>query len=700
MCATGKLFRASVDGNAIWQLYLSSFVQDPIFRDPASTAHTCNLCNNFIRRYGNIVALDENFNLMTIFDIEVEGEYLPVVKNLSFQIKGAAIKSVFFESHLELATLSYEPQTKNREVYRLGIAKNVKRYAQAEADLYPGTVTANEVISFHHLHLDLPHRFVIKNNESIESLNAKYTSAKEVFQRGMQEIPLDTLQLVRDLILQGSLLDGTPHLSKVERMIELKVEYDSLNGKFNMDNWCWATTYNLPIAKFRNELIGTLCVELAEGVELNKACQTWNQRVDPVNYMKVKSPITQRQIDEAMKFTVDNDYVDSFNRRLATLDDINVSEILHSNIGTGEIKNVTIFDKLKPTASTRHKRSEFEGVEEIHIDKFMTDILPTCTSVEAFLTNVHEGYMVNLTTPINKESKPIFKWDNNYSWTFSGNLAGKSQIKEAVKLAGGKVDGVLNFRLAWNDSDKTDNSDLDAWASEPNGTKIGFSTDYRKDRGRNGNDRTPYSGQLDVDNTSPNGKMAVENITWKDKSKMANGVYKVWVHQYRAHNSQGFKAEIEVDGETYLYSYDQSVNGSIQVAEITLANGEFSVKHLLPEMGNSSREIYNLETNKFHKVNLVCLSPNHWGKNQVGNKHYLFMLEECHTKNKIRTFHNENLKADLLEHHRKVMDVLGNQCSTSGDNKQLAGLGFNATVRDELIVRLSGSHKRVVRLKF
>jgi hypothetical protein len=27
----------------------------------------------------------------------------------------------------------------------------------------------------------------------------------------------------------------------------------------------------------------------------------------------------------------------------------------------------------------------------------------------------------------------MFKWNNNFSWTFNGNLAGKSQIKQAVK---------------------------------------------------------------------------------------------------------------------------------------------------------------------------------------------------------------------------------------------------------------------------
>ena len=35
MCATNKLFRSSLTGQEIWDLYLKSFENDPIFRDPA-----------------------------------------------------------------------------------------------------------------------------------------------------------------------------------------------------------------------------------------------------------------------------------------------------------------------------------------------------------------------------------------------------------------------------------------------------------------------------------------------------------------------------------------------------------------------------------------------------------------------------------------------------------------------------------------
>lgn len=693
---TGKLFRTELSGQQVWDLYLGSFSKEdnPIFRDPSSTAHNCNHCKNFIRRYGNIVSVDENYGITTMFDVVVSDEFKNTVKVLSEAIKKAKITEVFFETFNELKSLPYESCDKRQTKYQLGVSSNVKRYTKEESDKF-GVVEPDEIRTFNHMHLFLDQEFVDMSGNSVESLMGNFRDAKNVFQRAMETISLDTLRLVKDLINQGSLLDGATHLYKIDQIIPLKEEYDSLPiGK--RDNWCWVKSFKLPFAKFKNELIGVLCSELSEGEELNKACQSWNKRVDPANYMKVTAPITKKQIDEAKQFVEENGYTESFNRRFATIDDIKVSEILHSNVGEGKIKSVSIFDSVKST-STRHKRNEFEGVEDVTIDKFMNDILPTCSSVEAFFSNIHQGNLVSLTTSSeNGKSKPMFKWSNNYSWTFNGNLAGKSQIKEAVKLAGGRVDGVLRFSMIWNDGNGSDNSDLDAWCQQPDHIQIGYSTGYRKDRG---DGTTTLSGQLDLDNTQPSGKLAIENIYFSDHRKMKDGVYKFWVHQFSARGSQGFKAEIDFDGQTYVYEYNKPVNGNIQVAEVTLKNGEFAIKHLLPESEITSKEVYGLDTNQFHRVNLVCLSPNHWGENNVGNKHYLFMLEGCKSPTSIRSFHNENLLPELAQ-HRKVLEVLGATNMIEPTGKQLSGLGFNATVRDELVVRLQGTHKRVVKIKF
>lgn len=692
MCATGKLFKVDLTGSQVWDLYLKGFGKDPVFRDPESSTHNCQNCNNFIRRYGNVVALDGNLNIMTIFSVNTTEEYQASMDLMSNYITSSSIKDVFFETLDELKSLPYESCSKNNETFKLGIDKNVKRYTKEEAQKF-GVVKADEIVTFNHFSLQLPKAFVDMSGKSIESIMGGYRDAKNVFQRAMEEIPSGTLSLVADLIKQGSLLDGETHLYKVEKILKLKKAYDKVSLD-RRDAWCWEASFGYELAKFKNELIGVLCSELAEEKDLNEACKSWNIRVDPANYMKAVAPITENQKKEAQKFVEENGYVESFDRRHATLDDIRVTEIKHINVGEGKTPSISMFDKVKPNKSN-HKRNEFAGIEEVSIGKFMEDILPTCASVEVFVENKHEGNFVSMTTSNDQEAKQIFKWTNPYSWTYKGNLAGKSQIKEAVKMAGGNVEGVLNFRLAWNDGDGRDTSDLDAWASEPNGARIGYNTGYRRDRD---NQRTSMSGQLDVDNTNPGSKMGVENITWTTLSKMKDGVYKFWVNQFSARNSQGFKVEIEFDGDTFEYTYDRPVSGNVQVAEVTLKDGEFTIKHLLPAT-NSSREIYGLPTNEFHKVNLVCLSPNHWGENNVGNKHYFFMLDKCKADVSLRSFHSENLIPELAE-HRKVLEVLGAVNMIEPSDKQLAGLGFNATIRDEVILKLGGNFKRTLKVKF
>lgn len=688
------LFRLNVSGQQIWDAYISGFKpeENPIFRDPESSSHQCNNDENFIRRYGNIVAIKDN-KIVTMFDIDVVGtEYENTTKNIQKLLSTAKVVDVFFETFNELNGLPYEKCTKTQPKYQLGYVKTLKKYTQEEADKF-GVVNTTDIYEFHHFHTFLATKFVDKTGKSVESIMGDYRSNNDVFVRAMKEIPLDTLELVRDLILQGSLLNGDAHLEKVKTFIWLKTEYDSIAAK-EKENWCWNTSYGLPIAKFRNELIGTLCVELAEGEELNTACLTWNKRVDPANYMKAKAPITQRQIQEAEKFIIENGYVESFDRRFATIDDINVSEIKHMNVSDKAEKPAGLFAGVKPAVSTRHKRSEFDGVEEVSVEKFMKDVLPTCTSIEVFLENRLENNLVTMTTANNPDSKKIFKWNNNYSWSYNGNLTGKSMIDQEVKEKGGVVDAPFTFAGIWGDNNG-DNSDLDLWCEQPDKQRIGFNSGFRKD---SGNSFSNCGGQLDVDNRGHGSSVKVENIYFKNLSKLKPGVYNLWVHQYAACNSQGFQAQIKINGETYHYSYNRAVTGTVNVAEVTYKNGEFTIKHLLPET-HSNKDLWGLKTGEFQKVNLVCLSPNHWGDNNSGNKHYFFMLEGCKSDIPMRGFHNENLNGDLLE-HRKVMEVLADTRKLEPTSKQLAGLGFNATVNDHLIVKLTGSHKRTIKIKF
>lgn len=404
-------------------------------------------------------------------------------------------------------------------------------------------------------------------------------------------------------------------------------------------------------------------------------------------------------LEDAKKTITELGYMDALQRRFATLDDITVNNILFSNKDAA--KRITgaddLFGEMEKDVAISPKK--FSKVEEISVRDFINNVLPTAKELEVFLENKHEKNMVSLIAPENKEAKTMFKWNNGFSWAYTGNIT-DSDIKENVKAAGGSVAGVLRFSIQWNDGGK-DNSDLDAHCIEPDGTEIYYST-FKKPL------MTNMGGQLDIDIMEPfaqcansNG-VAVENITYATKSKMKPGRYKFFVNQFCSRGSKGFKAEVEVDGEIHSYEYDQPVRGDVHVAEVIMDDdGNFKVIDRLN--GNSvmtNKEVWNVKTNQFMPVSVVCYSPNYWDEQKgIGHQHLFFMLKDCVNPEEPNGYYNEFLKPEL-EQHKRVFEALGAKAHVKDVDDQLSGIGFSLTKRNDLIVKVKGATERVLKIKF
>jgi hypothetical protein len=266
-------------------------------------------------------------------------------------------------------------------------------------------------------------------------------------------------------------------------------------------------------------------------------------------------------------------------------------------------------------------------------------------------------------------------------------------MKQRVKDAGGAIDGVLRFSIQWNE-DRDNRNDFDAHCIEPNGNHI-----YYPSKGS----RHSSSGMLDVDIIHPDeNQIAVENITWSQRELMPEGEYRLRVHNFSNRGgTSGFRAEIEFDGEIYSFDYPKAMQEkeTIDVATVLFsrANG-FSMKRSL-DSSVSSKVLWGKPTNQFHPVSAMMLSPNYWDEQQGnGNKHFLFILDGCINNEEPNGFFNEFLRNDLMP-HKRVFEALGSKMKVSGDNpKQLSGVGFSSTKRNNVICKVTGHIQRTIKV--
>lgn len=656
------LFEVNVDKDELWNTYLDSFPAgtNEIFRERRE--HDCSCCRQFIKNIGNAVVIKDN-QIHTIWELNLgDTTYQPVCDALDAFVKSHTVVDIYTTSFSKIGT-DHNFEEIDGKSHR-----------------------------WDHFFLELPRKFVNTFNKSNEELKGQFRDTRNVFKRSLDEITMEALDTILELINSNTLYKGEEWKAALTEFKKYKKEYDKLASDVEKELYTWekSVSVGMVIGRIRNHSIGTLLINVSEGMDLDTAVKKYEQIVAPTNYKRSKPIYTKAMLEKAQKQIVELGYMDSLSRRYATLDDITVNDILFSNKDSAKrISGANdIFGELAKNVKGRNAK-KFSKVEEVTIDNFINDILPTANDVELYLENKHLSNLVSLIAPQNIDSKSMFKWGNNFSWAYSGNLT-DSNMRDRVKAAGGNVTGDLRFSLQWNESGE-DDCDLDAHCKTPC-TEIYYS--HKVDRNT--------KGELDVDIIHPGRNIAVENIAWVDRNTMKNGKYLFFVRQFSGSVKNGFRAEIEFDGQIYSFDYPHSMRSGedVNVAEVTYEDGKFTIKELLPS-NVSSKEVWNIKTNDFVPVSVICYSPNYWEnvKNKTGHRHVFFMLKNCINDENPSGMFNEFLVQDLYE-HRKVMEALSSKMRVEDSDDQLSGVGFATDKRAEVIVKVIGNVERVLKIKF
>lgn len=627
------------DGRGIWDTYHASFPEgtDPLYLE--RTTHDCQCCRSFIRNIGAAVAIKDS-KMLTVWDIEgAPYPYDVVAKVMSEKVKASKVTSIFRTKERQYG----QETTRATEEGKLKIWNH-----------FEGKVTS-------------PHF-----TTSVGTEKGAYETTRHVFSRGVNELEMSAIDVILDMIASSdtALYKGRELVPALKAFKKLHTQYHALDDA-KKDLFLWENA-NKKGARFRNSVLGTLISDLSDGKDFTKAILSYESKVAPHNFKRSSAPVSPKRAEKAWETIVDLGLRDSLERRHARISDISVNEVLFvDRASRSKMKDALLESLLKDTVK---KSIKVTGAIPITMAEFLSDVVPKSVTMEVLVEQDHMNNFASITAPVVEDDVRMFMWNNDFSWSYTGNLA-DSSIKTRVKAAGGNVTAPFRVSLGWFNSD-----DLDIHVIEPSGNQI-----YYGNR----------SNKLDVDMNVGGSSVvrdAVENVCWK---KPKDGQYAVMVKNYtkRENIDVGFQIEIENNGKirTFARSKDVRNQEKVPCMKIRIKSGEITEIDPAPGMveGTSSKEVWGVSTGQFTKVKSLIRSPNHWESDEEGPAHWFFVLEDCLNPDPVRGFYNENLRQDLHE-YRKVFEILASKTLCPYSEDQLSGLGFSATQKASFMVKVRG----------
>ena len=240
LSTNGPLLRVNISKDQLWDTYQSAYPPEanPIFRE--RRVHDCQTCKSFINRIGSVVGVVDG-QIDTIWNVSgLSPVYQTVANTMHALVRNGAVTSVFLTDETTAG----------------------KEY----------NIEASEAgdIRWDHFYADINQAFV---SQSPAAAVGEIEGIVSVFKRGLEEFSTSTLESVIDLC--DTIYKGEEFKPTVAKFLEAKIAYEQSNKSI----FIWTEYKNYP-AKIRNTAIGTLIIDINDGVELEEAVAKYEKYVN------------------------------------------------------------------------------------------------------------------------------------------------------------------------------------------------------------------------------------------------------------------------------------------------------------------------------------------------------------------------------------------------------------------------------------
>ncbi|EJW14094.1 hypothetical protein M5X02_30905 [Paenibacillus alvei] len=617
--------------------------------------YNCRCCRHFLNRFGSLVHIGENGEIVSVLWDEKETPKLfaKSVKEMKKAILKARVTGMFISSDRVLGTPSSG--------------------------------------GWSHMSVELPRARVF--NSRLKTAGQEMAEKKEEFRiliAGLLAYPVEAVDTALALLQSESLYRGDRYVGIAQWVKDLHEKREGAKNSRVRDNITWLAVATAPngFCHIKSSMIGTLLDDIVSGYDTDSIVRRFADKMNPATFQRSQTAPTAGNIQQAEKIVEKLGIANSLQRRYATLEEI--PQFIWK--GKEVIKNTAakmggVFGNIKPRSVAKESilGSNVELPQTVMtFDKFQRTVMPTADSIEVMVDNPNR--LMALVTAADKYAPNILQWDNTFSWYYHGGIDG--EIKRRVESAGGKYENnEIRCSLIWENY-----TDLDLHAITPMGRHIHFA-----------NKVASCGGNLDIDMNAGgrNSMTPVENIRWSN-GKAREGRYQFFVHNFaeRGNGITPFKVELEVNGKIFTFS------GSLSNKQKVVAFDFHYIKGQTPTITGTSytsADAWSIPVNGFTKVKGITESPNLWGDNKATNAghHIFFLLEGCKdtSEGKGRGFFTETLQPELREVRKTLEAYTANTPIEGAEEASACGVGYSKDSEWNLIVKVTtGNSTRLIKI--
>lgn len=402
-----NLYRSTYSKGMLYDTFLANLPEE------ARQHYNCNSCRSFVNRYGAILTVDD------------DGQLVPVMWDLDavppfFQ---KAVAAVYDE-----------------------IPKRISVPFFSVTPCLGWPVTG----PWTHMSVGLPSQFVTTDpNYVTNRYHEMFLSLWSV----VKEYDLGTVATAINLYKADKLCEKDRYLpvantlhvlisGLTDRWPGYKRIENAKNLPTDVHTYLWQFVMYHEHIHIKNTVLDTLLEDIKNKVDLDAAIDRYNRKADPMHYQRTSKVLTNGAIDQAEKLINEMGLVPSLARRYARLEEVQCIW-KPREATTPTIKSDSVFGYLKAEAQSEdHRDDPVIDAGKITLEKFIEKVLPGATEIVMVINQYNPLLFGSFVTAVNPDAPPIITWDkenarNPVSWFMVGdgdkargwNLGGTNRIK-------------------------------------------------------------------------------------------------------------------------------------------------------------------------------------------------------------------------------------------------------------------------------